>query len=294
MDALRRYLKELKVILVKIPYLKSLLSQSKFLFGAGAFVWLLGSLLPDSAHFGVTFFSSIGRIAMFVGLFLTFVYGDEDRFIMIMSTIISIGCLIIIIIELAAVSYLASFETFLYAAVFGGLAINTSKYLNNQWYEEQKKKDDPTNFFSDNLSPNSSDFDSSIHVENVSNIDPYEQQLPEQPIQFDEPEIPLQEAAPEQPMDYYAQPKTYMQQTATAQEASATPVESHAQPEITEEKPSTQDTPTASTKAKTQRKITITPTKTSSPRLSDIKRAPSIRSAPSIGRAPGVTIKPKE
>lgn len=296
MDALRSNLRELKSILSKVSYIKTMLAQAKYIFAVGASTWLLGGLLPDTAYFAVTFFSSIGRIVMFIGLFLTLVKG-EDRFIMTMSTIISVGSLIIIIIEIAAVSYLGSFESYLFTILFGGLAINTSKYLNNQWFEEQEKKDAPTEFSSDYLSPTESD--SSIQIETLSQKDSYEPEIPEQPVvSYDEFETPLQEAAPitqkvpEQPVDYYVQPEIITEETSTVQETSAPIIASHVQPEITQK--TTPQTSAAPTKAKTQRRITVSPTKTTNPRLSDIKRAPSIGSAPSIGRAPSVSIKPKE
>lgn len=298
MDALRRNLRELKSFLVKVPFIKTMLAQAKYIFAIGASTWLLGGLLPDTAYFAVSFFSSIGRVVMFIGLFLTLVKG-EDRFIMTMSTIISVGSLIIIIIEIAAVSYLGNFESYLFAIIFGGLAINTSKYLNNQWYEEQEKKDDATDAASDYLSPTESD--SSIKIETLSHKDPYGLEIPEQPVtSYDEPEIPLQKASPTQetpaqPMDYYDEPEMPLQEAVPTQETSVQPIGYYAQPEIlTEETSTVQEISTVSTKAKVQRQITVSPTKTTNSRLSDIKRAPSIGSAPSIGRAPSVSIKPKE
>lgn len=295
MDALRRNLRELESILVKVSFINTMLAQAKYIFAVGASAWLLGGLLPDTAYFALTFFSSIGRIVMFIGMFLTLVKG-EDRFIMTMSTIISVGSLIIIIIEIVAVSYLGSFESYLFAILFGGLAINTSKYLNNQWFEEEEKKDAPIDFSSDYLSPTESD--SSIHIETLSQKDPYEQQISEQPIaSYDELEIPLQNAAPvqetpAQPVEYYAQPKIIIEETTTIQETSAATIVSQVQPEIIEEtKPQTSS---SAIEAIAKRKITVTPTRTTSSRLSDIKRAPSIGSAPSIGRAPSVRIKPKK
>lgn len=293
MDALRRNLKELRVILVKLPLLKTLLVRSKHLLGVGTFLWILGSLLPDTAHFTVTLFCSAGRFAIFIGLFLAFV-NAEYQFIMIISTLISLGCLMVIIIELAAISYLASFETFLFIAIFGGLAINTSKYLNNQWYEEQVKKDKPTSNNSDYIST-SYEPDSSIKIETV----PQDSYVPDTPAVKMEyvisTETPVQETAPVQeasayPKNYYAKPIKTTQETPNVQEVYTTV--SNTQSETAEE--ITPQTSTETNKPATQRRITVTPSKTKSTRLSDIKRAPSIDSAPSIGRAPSVTIKPKE
>ena len=98
MNAIRQNLKELKPVFEELPLLKKLLEYAKNILVVGCILWVLGGLIPDTAHFAVTFFSSIGRVLLFTGLFFALVRGDEDRFIMGASIFISIFSFIIIII----------------------------------------------------------------------------------------------------------------------------------------------------------------------------------------------------
>ncbi|MBT3318265.1 MAG: hypothetical protein HN948_01275 [Clostridia bacterium] len=270
MNALRRSLKECNATFKKVRFLNSLMRQSKYIFAFGAFAWILGGLIPDTAYFAVTFFSSLARPAVFIGLFLTLVRGDEDRFIMIISIIISIGALIIIIVELSAAIYYASFETYLYLFLFFTLAVNSGKYIKNRsWYVDEEEKDDDVYLkaFSDIPSHTSSESTSPIQVKPItrnasSTVSP---ESPTPPIASpEESQTPLRKTPPTQP------------------EAPAPPMTAPAQSETVQEKtPSQTYTP-------------ATPAKTSSTRPSGLKRAPSVKSAPSVGRAPRVRLKPKE
>ena len=255
MNAVRRSFKELKAILEKVPILESLTARGKYIFAIGCFAWIIDGLIPDTAHFAVTLFSSTGRIAIFIGLFFTLVRGDEDRFIMITSTIISVGALIIIIVELAAASYLASFESYLFLLLFCTLAVNTAKYKKNKrWYVEDEE-DARLMPFTDILSHPSDESESPIQVETLSRKAPLAQ-----------PE------ASAQPMASHEQSETPLQKTSPAQpESPEQPMNETAQTE----------TPAA-------------PKRTAKSDLLKVQRAPSVGAAPSVKRAPRVRLKPKE
>lgn len=142
MNALRNTLKELKATLEKVPFLKSFLTHGKNIFAVGAVVWFFGGVIPDTAHFAVTLFSTIGRAAVFAGLFFALVKGEDDRSVMITSAAISVGAFIIIIVELSSVIYFGSFESYVFLVLFCMLAVNTSKYIKNDSEQEKPKEDE--------------------------------------------------------------------------------------------------------------------------------------------------------
>ena len=188
MNSLRESLKECKAILRRVPFLNSLIRNSKYIFAFGVFAWILGGLIPDTAHFAVTLFSSLGRILVFVGLFFTLVRGGADRFIMITSVILSAGALIIIIVELAATIYFASLESYLFLLFFLIVAVNSGKYIKNKRLYGDPKKDDYLETFIDTLSQPSVESEPIVQVETLSRKAP--------PIPPEAPELQSSEAAP--------------------------------------------------------------------------------------------------
>jgi len=255
MNALRKSLMECKAILGKVPFLNNLIRQSKYIFAFGAFAWILGGLIPDTAHFAATLFSSLGRAAVFVGLFFTFVKGEEDRVITIISAIISVGALIIIIVELASTIYFASLESYIFLLFFFVLAVNSGKYVKSKKWYFDSEKDDPQNSFIDTLSHPLAESESTVHVETLSRKAP-----------------PAPPEASEPPWASHAQKETLSQKTRpTPPEAPEPPSSEAAQAEVPAETP-----------------------QTTTPRRSKIQRVPNIGAAPTIGRAPSVRIKPKE
>ena len=191
MDALRQSLKDIKSTLEKVSILKPLLSQCKPFLTIGCILWILGGLIPDTAHFAATFFSSLGRAALLIGLFFAFVQ-EEDRFIMITSVVVSVGAFIIIIIELAAPAYLSSFETYIYLILFCALAVNTSMYIKRKSLNDQPEDKKPAVVSRKYLSQISPEEQTAIHIETIPDEPPmiYEKQS-EQPAKI---ETPLQSA----------------------------------------------------------------------------------------------------
>ena len=166
MNSFRQSLKDLKPTLEKISVIKPILAQCRPILFAGCFLWILGGLLPDTAHFAVTFFSSLGRLALFAGLFFAFVQG-EYKFIMIISTVISIGAFIIIIVELAAPVYLSSFETYIFLMLFLSLAVNTSKYIKHVRLYGDSKDNKPIEVPPDYFTQISTEENPVVHIESI-------------------------------------------------------------------------------------------------------------------------------
>lgn len=123
MDAIKNSLKSVRASFDSIPFLKFMVKAGVYVFAAGGLLWLVAGFIPG-AFFLKTLFATLGRVAIVAGLLFA-VLNEEELILMIASAAISVGALVVGIVEIAAGifrGYLPSFESWFFFLLFGGLA----------------------------------------------------------------------------------------------------------------------------------------------------------------------------
>jgi len=129
MNAIKDSLKSLRASFETVPFLKFMVNAGVYIFAAGGLLWLLAGFIPAVTYgfgYGALFFKSLlatlGRVLIVAGLFCA-VLKREELISMIVCAAISVGALVIAILEAAALRYFPGFEAWFFFLLFGGLAV---------------------------------------------------------------------------------------------------------------------------------------------------------------------------